>query len=69
MESDVITLQSLFEFQLEGVAAGNRVIGSIHATGLRPGFLHKFEMRGWRSRSRCSRTAAARRPGDEAVRP
>jgi pilus assembly protein CpaF len=46
MESDIITLQALFEFKLEGVAAGNRVIGSINSTGLRPGFLHKFEMRG-----------------------
>jgi pilus assembly protein CpaF len=46
MESDVITLQSLFEFKVEGVAAGNRVLGSLQSTGLRPGFLHRFEMRG-----------------------
>jgi pilus assembly protein CpaF len=46
MESDVITLQNMFEFKLEGIAAGNRVIGSLEPTGLRPTFLQKFEMRG-----------------------
>jgi pilus assembly protein CpaF len=46
MESDVITLQNMFEFQLEGVTSGNRVMGSLRTTGLRPTFLQKFEMRG-----------------------
>ena len=46
MESDVITLQNMFEFKFEGMAAGNRVIGALQPTGLRPTFLHKFEMRG-----------------------
>jgi pilus assembly protein CpaF len=46
MESEVITLQALYEFKFEGMAAGNRVIGAIESTGLRPGFLHKFQMRG-----------------------
>jgi pilus assembly protein CpaF len=45
MESDVITLQSLYEFKFEAMA-GTRVIGSLESTGLRPGFLNKFEMRG-----------------------
>jgi pilus assembly protein CpaF len=46
MESDVITLQNLFEFQLDAVTAGNRVLGSLRPTGLRPTFLQKFEMHG-----------------------
>jgi pilus assembly protein CpaF len=46
MESDVITLQNMFEFQLEAVTAGNRVLGSLRPTGLRPTFLQKFEMHG-----------------------
>jgi pilus assembly protein CpaF len=46
MESDVITLQNMFEFQLEAVTAGNRVLGSLCPTGLRPTFLQKFEMHG-----------------------
>jgi pilus assembly protein CpaF len=48
MEQDVITLQDLFLFRMEGVA-GNRhrtVAGSLQATGLRPTFLEKFEHRG-----------------------
>jgi pilus assembly protein CpaF len=46
MESDVITLQNMFEFQLDAVAHGKRVVGSLRTTGLRPTFLQKFEMRG-----------------------
>jgi pilus assembly protein CpaF len=46
MESDVITLQELFKFEVEGAATQRIVIGSLEATGLRPGFLHKFERRG-----------------------
>jgi hypothetical protein len=42
----VITLQNLFEIKLEGIAVGNRVLGSLNPTGLRPTFLHKFEMHG-----------------------
>jgi pilus assembly protein CpaF len=46
MESDVITLQDLFEFKVERVTPDRVVIGNLHATGLRPTFLHKFEKRG-----------------------
>jgi pilus assembly protein CpaF len=46
MESDVITLQDIFEFKVEQVTADRVVIGSLRGTGLRPTFLHKFEKRG-----------------------
>ena len=46
MESDVITLQDLFEFKVERVTPERVVIGELSATGLRPTFLHKFEKRG-----------------------
>jgi pilus assembly protein CpaF len=46
MESDVITLQDLFTFHIDGVANDHKVIGELAATGLRPSFLDKFEKRG-----------------------
>jgi pilus assembly protein CpaF len=46
MESDVITLQELFAFNVERVTSERVVIGALQATGLRPKFSHKFEKRG-----------------------
>ena len=46
MESDVITLQELFEFKVEQVTADRVVMGSLCSTGLRPTFIHKFEKHG-----------------------
>jgi pilus assembly protein CpaF len=46
MESDVITMQDLFEFKVERVTPDRVVLGSIRPTGLRPTFLYKFEKRG-----------------------
>jgi pilus assembly protein CpaF len=46
MESEVITLQDIFEFKVERVTPERVVIGELDATGLRPTFLHKFEKRG-----------------------
>ena len=46
MESEVITLQDLFEFKTESVAADRTVTGSLRSTGLRPTFTGKFERRG-----------------------
>jgi pilus assembly protein CpaF len=48
MESDVITLQDLFTFQVDGVSSDRKVLGNLVGTGLRPGFLDKFERRGVR---------------------
>jgi pilus assembly protein CpaF len=46
MESDVITLQDIFEFKVERVTPERVVVGHLSPTGLRPTFLHKFEKRG-----------------------
>jgi pilus assembly protein CpaF len=46
MESDVITLQDLFVFEVDSVAHTRHVVGALYATGLRPTFLDKFERRG-----------------------
>jgi pilus assembly protein CpaF len=46
MESDVITLQDLFEFKLESIAADRTITGGVRSTGLRPMFLQKFEKLG-----------------------
>jgi pilus assembly protein CpaF len=46
MESEMITLQDVFEFQIEDARAGRTIVGSLRYTGLRPTFLSKFERRG-----------------------
>jgi pilus assembly protein CpaF len=46
MESDTITLQELFRFQVDQVTNDRMVVGDLRATGLRPSFLTKFERRG-----------------------
>jgi pilus assembly protein CpaF len=46
MESDVITLQELFKFQIDEVTRDGTIVGGLRPTGLRPTFLHKFEKRG-----------------------
>jgi pilus assembly protein CpaF len=46
MESEVITLQELFEFKIEQVLPDRTVLGKLKPTGLRPNFAHKFLKRG-----------------------
>jgi pilus assembly protein CpaF len=46
MEGEVITLQKLFEFKIEHFDSQRRIVGRLHPTGLRPGFLGKFERHG-----------------------
>ncbi len=48
MEADVITLQDLFVFHVDGVASNRHrtVVGGLNPTGLRPTFLERFERRG-----------------------
>ena len=46
MEGEMITLQKLFEFKIERFDAERRIMGKLHPTGLRPGFLGKFERHG-----------------------
>jgi pilus assembly protein CpaF len=45
MESDVITLQDIFRFNVDE-ASQRTVVGALRPTGLRPTFLHKFERHG-----------------------
>jgi pilus assembly protein CpaF len=45
VESDVITLQDLYRFEVE-TASDHSVVGRLASTGLRPGFLEKFHKRG-----------------------
>ena len=46
MESDVIQLQDIFEFEIESVGSDRTITGSLRPTGLRPVFLDKFRKRG-----------------------
>ncbi len=46
MESDVITLQELFKFQIDEVTRDGKIVGGLRPTSLRPTFLQKFEKRG-----------------------
>jgi len=46
MESEVITLQDLYTFQVDAVSATNQIVGSLKGSGLRPSFLPKFAKRG-----------------------
>jgi pilus assembly protein CpaF len=46
MESDVIQLQDIFEFEIESVAPDRTITGALRPTGLRPVFLEKFRKRG-----------------------
>src|SRR3954447_21694541 len=40
MEGEVITLQKLFEFKIDRFDEERRILGRLHPTGLRPGFLN-----------------------------
>ncbi|TMK23944.1 MAG: CpaF family protein [Actinobacteria bacterium] len=71
MESDVVTLQELYRFHVDAVASDRAVVGQLVSTGLRPGFLEKFEKRGVKLPSWLSASGAVEelphRPGREAV--
>src|SRR5215467_2124648 len=46
MESDVVTMQELFKFEIDEITPDGTIVGALRGTGLRPGFLNKFEKRG-----------------------
>jgi pilus assembly protein CpaF len=46
MESDVITMQDIFEFKIDSFAPDGTINGKLQSTGLRPIFLDKFAKRG-----------------------
>jgi len=54
MESDVITLQELFKFDVKRVKADRTVIGQLEPTGVYPTFVEKFRKRGVELPSRMS---------------
>jgi pilus assembly protein CpaF len=46
MESDIVTIQDIYEFKVDSIAPDRTITGRMHPTGLRPNFLHKLEKRG-----------------------
>jgi pilus assembly protein CpaF len=46
MESDVITMQELFKYNVDEVTPDGTIVGALRTTGLRPTFISKFEKRG-----------------------
>jgi pilus assembly protein CpaF len=46
MESDVVTMQDLFKFQIDEITTDGTIVGALRTTGLRPSFVSKFEKRG-----------------------
>lgn len=48
MEGDVIVMQDIYVFRQEGVDQEGRVIGSFQPTGIRPKFMAKLELSGYR---------------------
>ncbi len=63
MESDVITLQDIYEFKIDGVGASGQVRGHLQPTGLRPTFVHKFEKHGLTLPPTCSPPRRSRSRG------
>ena len=45
MESDIITLQDLFTYEVDAVGNGQTAVGALKGSGLRPLFLEKFARR------------------------
>jgi pilus assembly protein CpaF len=46
MEEDVITMQDVFVFERQGVAADGHILGAFTATGIRPKFADRLKMSG-----------------------
>jgi hypothetical protein len=46
MESDVITLQDVFKFEVQQVRSDRTVVGALEPTGIHPIFSDKFRKRG-----------------------
>jgi pilus assembly protein CpaF len=66
MEGDIISLQDLFEFKVDEVAADRTVLGRLVPTGVRPAFSRKFEHHG--TTLPTSLFAASRAPVNDFVR-
>jgi pilus assembly protein CpaF len=46
MESDVVTMQELFKYEVDEITSDGTIVGALRSTGLRPTFVSKFEKRG-----------------------
>lgn len=46
MEGEIITMQDIFVYDREGVAANDKVVGHFHATGIRPRFSDRLKTYG-----------------------
>jgi pilus assembly protein CpaF len=66
MEGDIISLQDLFEFKVDEVAADRTVLGRLTPSGVRPAFSRKFEHHG--TSLPASLFAAGRTPVNDFVR-
>ncbi len=62
MESDVITLQDLFAYEVDAVGNGQSAVGSLKGSGLRPLFLEKFARRNVKLPSALSPSPAVQSP-------
>jgi pilus assembly protein CpaF len=62
MESEIITLQDLFRFQVGEPENGRIAVGALEGTGLRPLFLEKFARRGVKVPPAMAPPAAAQPP-------
>ena len=62
MESDVITLQELFTYEVDAVGNGHTAVGSLKGSGLRPLFLEKFARRNVKLPGAITPTPAAQPP-------
>jgi pilus assembly protein CpaF len=48
MEGDIIVLTDIFKFTQEGVTTEGKVLGQVHATGIRPNFTPRLEAAGFK---------------------
>jgi len=48
MEGDIIVLSDIFKFTQEGVTTEGKVLGEVHATGIRPNFTPRLEAAGFK---------------------
>jgi pilus assembly protein CpaF len=48
MEGDTVVLTDIFKFEQTGVTTDGKIIGELHATGLRPNFTPRLEAAGFR---------------------
>jgi pilus assembly protein CpaF len=48
MEGEIIVLTDIFKFTQSGVTTDGKIIGEVHATGIRPNFTPRLEAAGFK---------------------